>query len=120
MQRSQFYKSMTAHADHRVWQDVYHVPSVAGLLYVKFTPMPSPISFCCLLRRETMADPVCPETGASMYRAVRPMTLNFKGESVTFDMPGWYCDQSEQSVHTGDDMKVSDRILNRLKARDEG
>jgi len=21
-----FYKSMTAHADHRVWQDVYHVP----------------------------------------------------------------------------------------------
>ncbi len=36
MQRSQFYKSMTAHADHRVWQDVYHVPSAAGLLYVKF------------------------------------------------------------------------------------
>jgi motility quorum-sensing regulator/GCU-specific mRNA interferase toxin len=37
MQRSQFYKSMTAYADHRVWQDVYHVPSPAGTLYVKFT-----------------------------------------------------------------------------------
>jgi motility quorum-sensing regulator/GCU-specific mRNA interferase toxin len=37
MRRSQFYKSMTAHADHRVWQDVYHVPSEAGPLYVKFT-----------------------------------------------------------------------------------
>ncbi len=37
MQRSQFYKSMTAHADYRVWQDVYHVPSPAGPLYVKFT-----------------------------------------------------------------------------------
>ncbi|TWB09318.1 motility quorum-sensing regulator/GCU-specific mRNA interferase toxin [Nitrospirillum amazonense] len=37
MQRQQFYKSMTAHADHRVWQDVYHVPSDAGVLYVKFT-----------------------------------------------------------------------------------
>jgi motility quorum-sensing regulator/GCU-specific mRNA interferase toxin len=37
MQRSQFYKSMTAYADHRLWQDVYHVPSSAGLLYVKFT-----------------------------------------------------------------------------------
>jgi motility quorum-sensing regulator/GCU-specific mRNA interferase toxin len=37
MQRSQFYKSMTAYADHRVWQDVYHVPSPAGALYVKFT-----------------------------------------------------------------------------------
>jgi len=37
MQRSQFYKSMTAYADHRVWQDVYHVASPAGMLYVKFT-----------------------------------------------------------------------------------
>ncbi len=32
-----FYKSMTSHADIRIWQDVYHVPSSAGLLYVKFT-----------------------------------------------------------------------------------
>jgi motility quorum-sensing regulator/GCU-specific mRNA interferase toxin len=28
---------MTANADYKVWQDVYHVPSEAGLLYVKFT-----------------------------------------------------------------------------------
>ena len=31
-----FYKSMTSIADHTVWQDVYHVPSSEGLLYVKF------------------------------------------------------------------------------------
>ena len=37
MERSQFYKSMTATADYKVWQDVYHVSSEAGLLYVKFT-----------------------------------------------------------------------------------
>jgi motility quorum-sensing regulator/GCU-specific mRNA interferase toxin len=37
MQRSHFYKSMTSFGDHRIWQDVYHVPSAAGLLYVKFT-----------------------------------------------------------------------------------
>ncbi len=37
IQRRHFYKSMTAHADHRNWQDVYHVPSPAGTLYVKFT-----------------------------------------------------------------------------------
>lgn len=37
MERSHFYKSMTSHRDHRIWQDVYHVPSEAGLLYVKFT-----------------------------------------------------------------------------------
>ena len=32
-----FQKSMTSYADHRVWQDVYHVPSERGELYVKFT-----------------------------------------------------------------------------------
>ena len=67
-----------------------------------------------------MTNPVCPETGEPMYRSVRPMTLTYKGESITFDMPGWYCDQSEESIHTGEDMKVSDRMLNRLKARSDG
>ena len=28
---------MTSHADARLWQDVYHVPSRVGVLYVKFT-----------------------------------------------------------------------------------
>src|SRR5580704_3142321 len=37
MQRSHFYKSMTAYVDNRLWQDVYHVPSEVGTLYVKFT-----------------------------------------------------------------------------------
>ena len=37
MERRQFVKSMTSHANHHVWQDVYHVPSKAGVLYVKFT-----------------------------------------------------------------------------------
>ncbi len=67
-----------------------------------------------------MNNPVCPKTGAPMYRDIRPMTLAYKGESITFDMPGWYCDSSDESIHTGQDMKVSDRMLNRLKARVEG
>lgn len=33
-----FYKSMTTHNDHRVWQDVYHARTAAGVpLYVKLT-----------------------------------------------------------------------------------
>ena len=32
-----FYKSMTTHADHRVWQDVYRPTSPAGDVYVKLT-----------------------------------------------------------------------------------
>ncbi|WP_248448190.1 type II toxin-antitoxin system MqsR family toxin [Sinorhizobium meliloti] len=27
IERRMFYKSMTTFADHRVWQDVYHVPA---------------------------------------------------------------------------------------------
>jgi motility quorum-sensing regulator / GCU-specific mRNA interferase toxin len=30
-----FYKSMTTHADHRVWQDVYHTRAADRVLYVK-------------------------------------------------------------------------------------
>ena len=67
-----------------------------------------------------MDSPVCPETGAPMHRSVKPFTLTYKGESITVDMPGWYCDQSEEGIFTGEDMKVSDRALNRLKARAEG
>lgn len=67
-----------------------------------------------------MTNPICPETGAPMQRGVRPTTLAYKGQSITFDMPGWYCEQSEESIHTGEDMKVSDRMLNLLKARSEG
>lgn len=36
MDRSMFVKSMTTYADHRVWQDVYHVPAEGIVLYVKF------------------------------------------------------------------------------------
>jgi motility quorum-sensing regulator/GCU-specific mRNA interferase toxin len=37
MKREHFYKSMTSFADHRVWQDVYHLPWGALVLYVKLT-----------------------------------------------------------------------------------
>ena len=63
--------------------------------------------------------PICPITGAPMQRGVRPITLTYRTESMTFDMPGWYCSESDESIHNGDDMKVSDRMLNRLKAQVE-
>ena len=37
MTREHFYKSMTSIGDHRIWQDVYHVPYGVLLLYVKLT-----------------------------------------------------------------------------------
>jgi HTH-type transcriptional regulator/antitoxin MqsA len=35
-------------------------------------------------------------------------------------MPGRYADASDESIHTGEDMKVSDCALNRLRAQTEG
>lgn len=32
-----FYKSMTTHADHTVWQDVYRPNTLAGDVYLKLT-----------------------------------------------------------------------------------
>ncbi len=65
-------------------------------------------------------NPVCPKTGAPMRREVRPLTLTYKGESITFDQPGWYCDESDEGILVGKDLHISDRMLNRLKARVEG
>jgi len=67
-----------------------------------------------------MTNPVCPATGAPMERGVRPMTIEYKGAKLTVEMPGWYCKESDESIHTGEDMKVSDRALNRLKAERDG
>ncbi|AWK85930.1 type II toxin-antitoxin system MqsR family toxin [Azospirillum thermophilum] len=36
MERRHFFKSMTSHADHREWQDVYHVPFNDVVIYTKF------------------------------------------------------------------------------------
>ena len=32
-----FYKSMTTHADHRTWQDIYRATTPAGAVYLKLT-----------------------------------------------------------------------------------
>jgi HTH-type transcriptional regulator/antitoxin MqsA len=63
---------------------------------------------------------VCPETGVPLHRDVRPLTLTYKGQSITIDMPGWYGEPPAESVHSGEDMKVSDRALNLMKAQVDG
>lgn len=38
LSRSDFYKSMTTHADHQLWQDVYHGETQDGVaVYIKIT-----------------------------------------------------------------------------------
>ena len=61
-----------------------------------------------------------PETGALMHRDVRPLTLTYKGESITVDMPGWYPAESNEGILSGKDLDVSDAALKILKTRAEG
>jgi HTH-type transcriptional regulator/antitoxin MqsA len=63
--------------------------------------------------------PPSPVTGKPMVRATRPMTITYKGRSITIQMPGWYCQDSDESIHTGEDMKVSDAALKSLKVEVE-
>lgn len=59
---------------------------------------------------------VGPESGLPLTRGVRPLAVSYKGRSVTVDMPGWYRDGSDESIHDRDDLRVSDRALVTLKA----
>jgi len=59
--------------------------------------------------------PLSPITGKPMVRGVRPVTISYKDRSETIEMPGWYGDDAHDGIHTGDDMKVSDAALLRLK-----
>lgn len=36
LSRKNFFKSMTTHKDHRIWQDVYHSEWAGKPLYIKF------------------------------------------------------------------------------------
>jgi HTH-type transcriptional regulator/antitoxin MqsA len=67
-----------------------------------------------------MAEHICPLDGTVMRREERPLTLTYKNESAAFNMPGWYCPECGEGIHSGEDMKISDRMLNSLKALCDG
>ncbi len=66
---------------------------------------------------ETM---VSPESGELLRRDVRPFVVTYKGKSVTVDLPGYYSQSSEEGVHVGNDMAVTDMALRALKEEIEG
>jgi HTH-type transcriptional regulator/antitoxin MqsA len=59
--------------------------------------------------------PLSPLSGKPMVRGVRSVTIKYKDRSETIEMPGWYGDDAEDGVHTGEDMKVSDAALLKLR-----
>lgn len=67
-----------------------------------------------------MDRPCCPIDGARMERDERPVTLSYHGFEETVMLPGWYCLECGESVHSGEEMKISDRVLRNLKAKASG
>jgi HTH-type transcriptional regulator/antitoxin MqsA len=61
-----------------------------------------------------------PETGETLARGVRPFTVEYKGESVTVDLPGYYPAGEGDGVHVGKDMRVVDEALRGLKEKIDG
>jgi HTH-type transcriptional regulator/antitoxin MqsA len=66
---------------------------------------------------ETM---ISPETGETLRRDVRPFVVTYKGKSKTVNLPGYYPDSSNEGVHVGNDMEVTDAALRALKEEVEG
>lgn len=64
-----------------------------------------------------------PETGATLVRGVRAVTLTYRGQREVVDLPGWYPPDdptADHGIHDAKDMQVSDRAINAMKARDAG
>lgn len=62
---------------------------------------------------------ISPITGRVLTRGVRKVKISFQGLSETVDLPGWYPvgGPSDDGLHTGKDMEVSDAALRRLKVK---
>ncbi|MDX5383939.1 MAG: type II toxin-antitoxin system MqsA family antitoxin [Rhodobacterales bacterium] len=64
-----------------------------------------------------------PETGVILSRGMRCVTLSFGSQRETIDLPGWYpADDptAENGLHDARDMRVSDRAITLMKAREAG
>ncbi|MCV3206217.1 type II toxin-antitoxin system MqsA family antitoxin [Mesorhizobium sp. YC-39] len=75
-----------------------------------------------MVTRETIkaSTMISPETGETLTRGVRPFIVNYKGESVTVDLPGYYPSSGGEGVHVGDDMLAVDAALRLLKEKIDG
>lgn len=62
----------------------------------------------------------CPHDGCIMEHDVRTVTITYKGLSKSVDVPGWYCRECGEGIHSGKDLKITDKALNELKMQSEG
>lgn len=56
-----------------------------------------------------------PETGETLRRGVRPMTVAYAAYSKVIDVPGWYPDGDGDAIHTGADLAEWDTAYQRMR-----
>lgn len=63
----------------------------------------------------------CPLCGEKeYYRDVRPLTLNYKGRSITVEQPGFWCDSCGEGIIEGADQKSTREELQAFRAKIDG
>ena len=63
----------------------------------------------------------CPFCGEkTYYHQTKPMTLFYKGQSITTDQPGFWCDSCGEAVIGGKDRKATQKVLQAFRARVDG
>ncbi|MGH7024020.1 MAG: type II TA system antitoxin MqsA family protein [Caulobacteraceae bacterium] len=59
----------------------------------------------------------CPCRGGVMRRGARPETVSFRGESLTYEQPGWHCDACDDGILEGADNEYHDAALVMARAK---
>ena len=130
---SDFDKSMTSIADHRIWQDVYKPRVGDRTLYVKFTldarqawlfdQFQGGVDMTKTPRDypETM---ISAESGRPMTRGEKRVTFRVEGHVYSYNQPGWWCsltdpDDTEGQLVDGDN-QVAEMARRTAKALAHG
>ena len=61
-----------------------------------------------------------PETGKTLRRGVRPMTVRYKGLERTVMQPGWWPEDDSDGLVSGLDAREADHALHEMKAEIAG
>jgi HTH-type transcriptional regulator/antitoxin MqsA len=59
----------------------------------------------------------CPSCGGVMRRGIPEETVTYKGESLSYQQPGWHCDACGDGILEGSDNLVHDAALHEVMAR---
>ena len=59
----------------------------------------------------------CPSCGSVMRRGEMEETVTYKGESLTYLQPGWYCETGDDGILEGPDNTYHDAALHEVMAK---